>query len=64
MHTELLAKASNKYDLVLQIARRAKRIKDDVARDGTPETVKPIPRAIGEMVSEQHEADALPEANA
>jgi DNA-directed RNA polymerase subunit omega len=59
MHTELLAKASNKYDLVLQIARRAKRIKDDVARDGTPETVKPIPRAIGEMVSEQDEAAAL-----
>lgn len=64
MHTELLAKASNKYDLVLQIARRAKRIKDDVARDGTPETVKPIPRAIGEMVDEQHATDALPEANA
>ena len=64
MHTELLAKASNKYDLVLQIARRAKQIKDDVARDGTPETVKPIPRAIGEMVSEQHSTDALPEANA
>jgi DNA-directed RNA polymerase subunit K/omega len=64
MHTELLAKASNKYDLVLQIARRAKRIKDDVARDGTPETVKPIPRAIGEMVTEQHSAEALPEANA
>ena len=63
MHTELLAKASNKYDLVLQIARRAKRIKDDVARDGTPETVKPIPRAIGEMVDEQSEAGALPEAN-
>lgn len=52
MHTELLAKASNKYDLVLQIARRAKRIKDDTARDGTPETIKPIPRAISEMVAE------------
>ncbi len=60
MHTELLAKASNKYDLVMQIARRAKRIKDEVSRDGTPETVKPIPRAIGEMNDEQH---ALTQAN-
>lgn len=52
LHSELLAKAPNKYDLVLRVARRAKLIKDNVARDGGHEIQKPIPVAIEELLLE------------
>lgn len=56
MHSELLSQCPNKYELVLQVARRAKMIKDDFQRDGTVEVLKPIPLAIHELVKDQHEA--------
>lgn len=58
MHSELLAKSDNKYDLVLQVARRAKLLKEDIQRDGTVEVMKPIPMAIEEMIEEAHRTDA------
>jgi DNA-directed RNA polymerase subunit K/omega len=55
-HSELLVKNPNKYELVLKVARRAKGIKDEMARmPGGNETMKPIPLAITEMLAEQAE---------
>lgn len=54
-HTELLAKHRNKYELVLTVARRAKIIKDEIARNGSVETTKPIPLAIEEIVEEERQ---------
>jgi DNA-directed RNA polymerase subunit K/omega len=59
MHSELLASASNKYQLVLDVARRAKFIKDDIQNTGMVEVNKPIPIAITDMVREQSEAAEL-----
>lgn len=52
MHSELLANCDNKYELVLNVARRAKHLKDDIQRDGGIEVNKPIPLAIQGMVQE------------
>lgn len=57
MHSELLAKSDNKYDLVLKVARRAKLLKDDIQREGTVEVIKPIPLAINELIEESKEAN-------
>lgn len=57
MHSELLAKSENKYDLVLKVARRAKLLKDDIQREGTVEVIKPIPLAINELIEEAKEAE-------
>ena len=57
MHSELLAKSHNKYELVLQVARRAKLLKDDVQREGTIEVVKPIPLAIQELIEESKKGE-------
>lgn len=57
MHSELLAKSTNKYDLVLKVARRAKLLKEDIQREGTVEVIKPIPLAINELIEEAKEAN-------
>jgi DNA-directed RNA polymerase subunit K/omega len=59
MHSELLAAASNKYQLVLDVARRAKFIKEDIQNTGMVEANKPIPLAITEMVREHGEQAEL-----
>ena len=56
-HSELLIKNPNKYELVLKVARRAKGLKDQMARMPGNETMKPIPLAITEMLAEQAEDD-------
>lgn len=50
---ELLHYASNKYELVLNVARRAKNIKDDAMSMPTPETNKPISLALRELADQQ-----------
>jgi DNA-directed RNA polymerase subunit K/omega len=57
MHSELLATCENKYELVLNVARRAKHLKDDIQRDGSIEVNKPIPLAIQEMIQEGKTAE-------
>lgn len=51
-HSELLDRNPNRYELVLKVARRAKQLKDDMARMPGSETLKPIPMAITEMLAE------------
>ncbi|MBI6547158.1 MAG: DNA-directed RNA polymerase subunit omega [Cyanobacteria bacterium NC_groundwater_1444_Ag_S-0.65um_54_12] len=50
-HSELLLRCPNKYELVLKIAKRAKILKDEIARAPNNETLKPIPLAITEILS-------------
>jgi DNA-directed RNA polymerase subunit K/omega len=57
-HTQLLHIQPNKYELVLQVARKAKVLKDEMARIPGPEPMKPIPLAITQMLTEaEAEAD-------
>lgn len=51
-HSKLLSKAENKYELVLEVARRAKIIKDEIAKTEQADTMKPIPWAIKDMMYE------------
>lgn len=51
-HSKLLSKAENKYELVLEVAHRAKIIKDEIAKTEQPDTLKPIPMAIKDMMYE------------
>lgn len=57
-HSKLLSKAENKYQLVLEIARRAKIIKDEIGKSMGNDNAKPIPLAIQDMVDSEEEADA------
>lgn len=50
-HSRLLSKADNKYQLVLEVAKRAKIIKDEIGKSALADTAKPIPTAIQEMVT-------------
>jgi DNA-directed RNA polymerase omega subunit len=50
---ELLNHTHNKYELVLNVARRAKTIKDDPAMVTTPEASKPIKMALKELADVQ-----------
>ena len=50
---ELLYYTSNKYQLVLTVARRAKTIKDDVTAFNTPDANKPIKLALRELAEAQ-----------
>lgn len=50
---ELLNNTHNKYELVLNVARRAKTIKDDPAMLATPEAAKPIKMALKELADVQ-----------
>jgi DNA-directed RNA polymerase omega subunit len=50
---ELLHYASNKYELVLNVARRAKNIKDDAMSMSMPEANKPISLALRELADQQ-----------
>ena len=50
---ELLHYAHNKYELVLNVARRAKNIKDDAMSMATPEANKPISLALRELADQQ-----------
>lgn len=50
---ELLHYAHNKYELVLNVARRAKTIKDDALNMTMPEANKPIGMALRELAEQQ-----------
>lgn len=50
---ELLNHTHNKYELVLNVARRAKTIKDDPSMLATPEASKPIKMALRELAETQ-----------
>jgi DNA-directed RNA polymerase omega subunit len=50
---ELLHYASNKYELVLNVARRAKNIRDDAMSASIPEANKPIGMALREIAEQQ-----------
>ena len=50
---ELLHYAHNKYELVLNVARRAKTIKDDALNMSSPEANKPISLALREISDQQ-----------
>ena len=50
---ELLHYAHNKYELVLNVARRAKNIKDDAMNMTMPEANKPISLALRELADQQ-----------
>jgi len=56
-HSDLLIQFPNKYELVLKVARRAKTLKDEMARMPGSETMKPIPLAINEMLAEGQQAE-------
>lgn len=51
-HSELLYHFPNRYELVLKVAKRAKQLKDEMARIPGTETMKPIPLAIKELLGE------------
>ncbi|MBU6428267.1 MAG: DNA-directed RNA polymerase subunit omega [Cyanobacteria bacterium REEB65] len=55
-HSELLVRYPNRYELVLKVARRAKQLKDEMARMPGNETMKPIPMAITELLVHPDEA--------
>lgn len=50
---ELLYYTSNKYQLVLSVARRAKTIRDDVTAVAAPDASKPIKVALRELAESQ-----------
>lgn len=50
-HRSLLDKVENKYQLVLEIAKRAKVIKDEIGKSMQPGDSKPIPLAIQEALA-------------
>lgn len=53
-HSDLLLRHPNKYELVLKVARRAKQIKEEMARMPTGDSIKPIPAAILEMLNDEN----------
>lgn len=53
-HSDLLQRHPNKYELVLKVARRAKHLKEEMTRMPTGDSVKPIPAAIMEMLSDEN----------
>jgi DNA-directed RNA polymerase subunit K/omega len=51
---ELLFYTNNKYELVLTVAKKAKRIREDIHT--TPESQKPIRMALKELAKSEREA--------